>query len=148
MLEDDRDPYEEWVVKKYPSWTLYLSAEQYYLGRCYVWLKRFGKMQRITDLTHNEWIELFDSVLPAYEGALDRLWMPGHMNYAWLGNEFIEHNGHGHMHLIPRYGRPVHFAGHEFRDDRWGKNYAPYPRLLLSTEKLILIRETLKNEIR
>ena len=148
MTDEEQDPYEEWVVKKYPNWTLYLSSQQYYLGRCYVWLKRFGKMQRLTDLKLNEWIELYDSVLPEYEGAVGRLWRPEHMNYAWLGNEFAEHNGHGHLHLIPRYERSVHFAEHEFCDAQWGENYAPYPRLILPKEKLILIRDAVKSEIR
>jgi diadenosine tetraphosphate (Ap4A) HIT family hydrolase len=147
MQVDEQDPYAEWVIRRYPSWTLYLSPQQYYLGRCYVWLKRFGKMQRITDLKYNEWIELYDSILPEYERAVDGLWKPGHMNYAWLGNEFIQHNGHGHMHVIPRYDRPIHFAGREFRDDQWGGNYAPYPRLALPKETLILIRDALRNEI-
>ena len=149
MQADEQDPYEEWLIRRYPSWTLYLNPQQYYLGRCYVWLKRFGKMQRITDLKLSEWIELHDCVLPAYEGAIDRLWRPGHMNYAWLCNEFAEHNGHGHMHMIPRYERPVLlFPGCEFRDDQWGKNYAPYPKLDLPQDTLFLIRDMLRSEIR
>ncbi len=148
MAGDEQDPYEEWVVKKYPNWTLYLSSKQYYLGRCYAWLKRFGKMQRITDLKPNEFLELYYSVLPEYEGAVGRLWRPEHMNYAWLGNEFAIHNGHGHMHLIPRYERSVHFAGREFCDDQWGKDYKPYPDLTLPKEKLILILSAIKSEIR
>ena len=140
--------YEELKIKDYQYWTLYLHGNQCYLGRSYAWLRRAGGMQRLSDLTNEERYELFVFVLGGYETALDRLlWSPDHMNYAWLGNEFNVHQGHGHMHLIPRYKCPVLFAGIEFRDDRWGKNYAPYPRIDPPQSMLFEIRDALRKEL-
>jgi diadenosine tetraphosphate (Ap4A) HIT family hydrolase len=50
------------------------------------------------------------------------------MNYAWLGNLFHEHGGHGHMHVIPRYAVVREFLGAEFKDERYGDNYVPYQK--------------------
>jgi diadenosine tetraphosphate (Ap4A) HIT family hydrolase len=104
-------------------------------------------MQRMTDLKYSEREELFDSVLPEYERALDGLWRPGQINYAWLCNEIVEHNGHGHMHVIPRYEFPVVFGGHEFKDEQWGHNYDPYPKRALPKKMLFRIRDALRTEI-
>mgnify|MGYP001609300747 CR=1 FL=1 len=104
-------------------------------------------MQRLSDLTREELYELMIFVLPPYEKAIDHLWRPDHMNYAWLGNESHVHQGHGHMHLIPRYKHPVLFAGLEFHDDQWGKNYAPYPKLGLPQSTLFMIRDALRKEL-
>ncbi|MFZ2555632.1 MAG: hypothetical protein WAX57_02230, partial [Minisyncoccia bacterium] len=122
-MADNSGEYEGFKIREYPCWTLYLHSNQYYLGRCYAWLKRDGDMQRLSDLTCEELFELHGSVLPGYESAVGRLWSPDHMNYAWLGNHVHAHKGHGHMHLIPRYKRPVLFSRHEFSDGQWGQNY-------------------------
>ena len=141
--------YSEWKIKDYQYWTLFLHADsQRYLGHSYAWLRRAGGMQRLSYLTHEEQYELSVFVLRGYEAVLDRLlWRPDHMNYAWLGNEFDVHKGHGHMHLIPRYERPVLFAGLEFRDDQWGKHYEPYPKLRLPQNTLFMIRDALRKEL-
>lgn len=88
--------YRDLVLKEYLHWTLYLSEKQSYLGRAYAWLRRPGPMQRLSDLRTDEQRELFGRILPEYERAIEQF-RPGHMNYAWLGNEFREHQGHGHI---------------------------------------------------
>lgn len=140
--------YEKFKIKEYPHWILCLHDNQYYLGRAYAWLKRPGEMQDFADLTVRELRELHGSVLPEYKAALASLWKPNLMNYAWLGNHMHIHKGHGHMHIIPRYAYKKAVGDREFRDKRWGKNYAPSPKLKLSEETLILIRDALRNEIR
>ena len=139
--------YEELCIRKYPCWTVYLNANQSYLGSCYAWLNREGGMQRFSDVSVEELFELHGSVLPAYEKAIDSLWKPSHMNYAWLGNHIYEHAGHGHLHLIPRYASPILFAGREFKDERWGQNYAPRPKPEPEDDILLLIRDALKYTI-
>lgn len=147
-MPDEPDKYEKFKIREYPCWTLYLHSNQYYIGRCYAWLKREGEMQRFSSITSEELFELHDSVMPGYEAAVNRLWKPGFINNAWLCNEFHTHGGHGHMHLIPRYKHPVRFFKHEFRDNQWGHNYAPYPKLKLPKKMLLRIRDALRNEIR
>lgn len=112
--------YEQFVVKKYNHWTLQIEEKQRYLGQAVAWLDREGDMQRLFSLTEEEREELWEKVLPDYENIIEKLWQPDHMNYAWLGNYFHMHNGHGHMHLIPRYKTPRSFEGKEFVDERWG----------------------------
>ncbi|MBI3572225.1 hypothetical protein HY091_01680 [Candidatus Kaiserbacteria bacterium] len=140
--------YDQLKLKEYEYWMLYLHANQGYLGRAYAWLKRPGAMQRFGGLKFKERDELWDQVLHEYENSVGRLWTPEHMNYAWLGNEFNTHLGHGHLHLIPRYRRVVSFAGVEFSDGQWGHNYAPYPKIKLPEAILFAVRDALKKELR
>jgi diadenosine tetraphosphate (Ap4A) HIT family hydrolase len=112
------------IVKPYRFWTLSVHGDQKYLGRSVVWLVREGEMQRFSAITDEEAAEL-RMVIKEYEAALTKLWKPDFMNYAWLANNYHEHGGHGHMHLIPRYKDDREFNGRIYRDTRWGKNYTP-----------------------
>ena len=69
------------------------------------------------------------------------------MNYAWLGNDFHLHNGHGHLHLIPRYKTPRSFAGRNFVDDRWGHNYVPYTQEPAPIEVVDAVRDALISQM-
>ena len=72
-------------------------------------------------------------------------WKPDHMNNLMLGNFVHEHEGHGHMHIIPRYAfRKIVFMGATFDDDRWGKNYAPATPFQTSADVLAGIVRVLK----
>ena len=72
-----------------------------------------------------------------------------------LGNLFHEHNGHGHMHIIPRYAgmpRPPSFMGIWFEDDRWGQDYTPetprtIPHTVLSAMVELLRKELAKKSL-
>lgn len=144
----EADLYAKWKIKDFEFWTLYLyNKNQYYLGRSSAWLKRAGEMQNIGSTTINEWIEL-RTVSIVYAGAIERLWGITFTNDSLLGNEFHQHRGHLHMHMIPRFSEPVLFAGHEFRDEQWGKDYKPCPDFVLPEDMLILIRDALRDEIR
>lgn len=134
--------YEQFVIKEYNHWILLVEDKQRYLGQAVAWLKREGDMQRLSSLTKDERADLWEVVLPDYEAAIEELWQPDHLNYAWLGNYFHAHNGHGHMHLIPRYKTPRVFAEREFIDSRWGKNYVPYPQEKLPVEVALSVRAT------
>lgn len=135
--------YDRLFIKEYVKWKLFLSPHQQYLGRTYVWLTREGRMQRLSKLTGSERDELFDVVIPEFEYAALSLFRPNHMNYAWLGNEFHTHQGHGHLHLIPRYATPRMFNGMTFVDERWGQNYAPYSKKEYSPSMLLSIADAL-----
>ena len=138
--------YEPYVLKGYQYGTLVLHTDQRYLGRAYWWLSRKGTMQRFSNLWAGELVEL-QLVLQRYELALEQLWSPHHMNYAWLGNFFHKHEGHGHMHIIPRYHEPREFVGVQFVDENWGLNYTPYKGFPLPDEKLFLICDALRDTL-
>ncbi len=117
------DPeYQYLIVREYPLWTLMVGDNQNYLGRMIIWLVREGDMQRKSGLTNDELIGLRRVELQA-ECALKKLFDPGHINYAWLGNRFVLHGGHGHEHLIPRYSKPVTYRARTYTDTRWGNDY-------------------------
>lgn len=139
-------PYIPQIIKEYQYWTLSISDEQRYLGRSYVWLVREGGMQRFSEVTDEEMAEL-RVILKEYEAAMQKIWQPDFMNYAWLANLFHEHGGHGHMHLIPRYASSRTFEGLEFTDDRWGKNSMPSTPFSTSEEMVFKVRDALKKEL-
>lgn len=139
--------YEQFVIKRYKHWTLQLEEQQRYLGQAVAWLEREGDMQRLSSLTEPERNELWEKVLPDYETALQKLWQPDHLNYAWLGNFFHMHKGHGHLHLIPRYENSRTFEGKKFIDDRWGQNYVPYSQEPVSIEMALAVKEAFISQL-
>lgn len=149
-MEEKQDPeyYEQFVVKKYEHWTLLVNQYQTYLGKAVVWLTREGEMQRLSSLTDEERKELWEKVLPEYEAAIEKLFKPDHMNYAWLGNWFHIHKGHGHMHLIPRYASVREFAGRTFIDEKWGNHYITSNDQSLTIELARAVRDALREHIR
>lgn len=146
-MTNDAEYYEQFNVKKYAHWTLRVEEGQRYLGQVVVWLERDGDMQRLSSLHEVERNELWDVVFPEYEAAVATLWQPDHMNYAWLGNAFKLHNGHGHMHIIPRYKNPRSFEGVVFEDGRWGENYVPYSNESRPLEVALSVRDALRRVV-
>lgn len=143
----EKDFYAQFAVKRYKHWILQVEEKQRYLGQAVVWLRREGDMQRLSSLSRTERNELWDKVLPEYEKALVSLWKPNHLNYAWLGNYFHLHKGHGHLHIMPRYKSSRRFAGTVFKDDRWGKNYVPYADNEKTIKVAHAVRAALANKI-
>lgn len=134
------------IVKEFRYWTLSINREQRYLGRAYAWLVREGGMQRFSEITDEEMTEL-RVLMKEYESAVAKLFAPDFMNYCWLANLFAQHGGHGHMHFIPRYKEPRTFAGIEFVDGRWGKNFTPYEEYEPPEDILFAIRDALRAEL-
>jgi diadenosine tetraphosphate (Ap4A) HIT family hydrolase len=77
-MQERRDPeyYEQFVVKEYKYWTLFVNQYQTYLGKAVVWLRREGDMQRLSSLNAEEREELFENILPEYEAALEKIFKP------------------------------------------------------------------------
>lgn len=127
------------------SWRLLLHPDQRYLGRSIVWLtSRHVSRMPFEALKSGEVQELF-SILRKLNVALNRLCKPGILNYCWLGNYMHEHDGHGHMHVIPRYEKAPVFNGVSYPDERWGSNYAPYEKLSTPDESLLAIRDAIRS---
>lgn len=137
--------YRRGILKGYEHFTLVLNDDQKHLGKSIAWLVRPGTMQRHSQLSDAETLEL-RLVEQEFEKAIETLWHFDHMNYAWLGNLFHEHGGHGHMHLVPRYAGPREFADLTFTDDTWGNNF-PQSRFKPSEEVFLSIRDALRAKI-
>lgn len=113
--------YVDLIIREYENWTLMVHDNQNYLGKMIVWRVRPGHMQRFTDLTPAELMEL-QLVCRHAEFALYHLFRPDHMNNEMLGNLFHLHGGHAHLHITPRYAKPVLYRGREYIDLRWGRH--------------------------
>lgn len=84
--------------------TLYLGANQSYLGHCLLILD-LRHATRPDELSREEWLQ-FCADLHTAETAIVRTLDPDHINVATLGNVIP----HLHWHIIPRYRN----------DPRWG----------------------------
>lgn len=134
--------YDYLKVKEYKHWTIFLHPNQYYLGRSYVWANRENAIDFL-DTNEDEKAEFFVAATQLKQ-SLIRLFQPDLFNYAALGNVAP----HLHVHLIPRYRSIRQFFGYEFKDQRWGMNYAPYDKTFtLTDEVLIEIKKLLQSEM-
>ncbi len=147
-MSEQEEYYEQFKIKGYKYFNLFIHENQSYLGRSFVWLLREGEMQRLSDLSKEEREELFVNIIPELEQVLRKLWQPDHINYAWLGNHFHTHKGHGHLHIIPRYKSLRKFNTIQFTDERWGENYAPAPKSPISKEFVLSIKEAMITEFK
>lgn len=138
--------YVPFTIKEYTYWILQIHEDQRYLGRCCAWLVRPGGMQRFSHITDEEMAEL-RVLMREYETAIEKISRPDFMNYAWLANLIEQHGGHGHLHLIPRYEQPRSFAGIEFVDGRWGKNFSPYDAFKPPREIVFQLRDAIRSAI-
>jgi len=99
---------------EFGPWVLVLNRQQNFLGRTLAILK-----QHRTDFGEIEPHELI-LLLSAYrhwKAARDRAFSPDKYNIALLGNEEYLHCGYVHWHFVPRYRRPISFAGETFQHD-------------------------------
>ena len=135
--------YEQYKLKEYKYWAVYLNVNQYFLGRVYIWSKRKGLVD-LMDLSEKEQKELFE-ICKQVKQALTELFRPDLFNWASLGNI----SSQCHLHVIPRYEKPRLFNLEVFVDERWGKNYAPYNYdFKISEETLLKIRDVIKEKLK
>lgn len=119
------DPqYQPYVIHTWRHWAALVHAHQYYPGRLYLWSLREG-FTDLMDATLEEREELFAAGRHVRR-ALENIFAPDLFNWAALGNI----TAHCHVHVVPRYRpeRTVEFEGLTFRDENWGRNYAPYDK--------------------
>lgn len=105
-------------------WSVFLADEQDYIGRCILVLKRHcGSMSELTDGEWNELRELIfqvESCLKAVLGAVL-------FNWSCLMNSFYKAaapDPHLHIHVRPRYDKPVMINGNIYSDGEFGHHYA------------------------
>ncbi|MBR3247240.1 MAG: HIT family protein [Clostridiales bacterium] len=105
-------------------WSVFLSDEQDYIGRCILVLKRHcGSMSELTD---DEWEELHKLICKV-ETCLKTVLGATLCNWSCLMNSFYkesEPDPHLHIHVRPRYDEPVMVNGHAYIDSGFGHHYA------------------------
>lgn len=135
--------YDRLLLKEFKYWDLYLHENQSYLGRTFLLLKDKKMQGDFLDIKKAAQDEFF-LIGTQVKNALNTLFQPDKMNYAALSNT----SPIIHVHLIPRYQTDREFYGTVFKDERWGKNYAPYDKSFSIDESLILkIRDTIKHSL-
>ena len=105
-------------------WYVFLSDEQDYIGRCILVLKRHcGSLSVLTD---DEWEELRHLVCKV-EACLKAVLGATLCNWSCLMNSFYKEaapDPHLHIHVRPRYDKPVMLNGSVYIDDEFGHHYA------------------------
>lgn len=70
VSENNEDPYDTRLLKKYSYWGLYMHEAQHpYIGRCYAAALR-SDADLVTDMTPSERDELFDRIVPEWKKAV------------------------------------------------------------------------------
>ena len=120
LSEEDK----QFQVYESASWSVFLSDEQDYIGRCILVLKRHcGSLSELTD---DEWKEL-RRLICQVETCLKTVLGATLCNWSCLMNSFYkesEPDPHLHLHVRPRYDEPVTVNGNTYIDSEFGHHYA------------------------
>ena len=135
--------YEQFKIKRFKFWDLYLHKNQFpYIGRCYASAIR-EDADLVTDMKTSEAEELFSIVIPSWHKTVSKLFGESRPNVAILVNEW----SHLHAHLIPRFQDTKHFYEIDFIDPNPKGNYSPYPKREISLDVLLRIKEDIQQGI-
>lgn len=122
LFEEDK----QFQVYEGMFWSVFLSDEQDYIGRCVLALKRH--CGQLSELTDDEWKEL-RSLICKMETCLKAVLGATLCNWSCLMNGFYkdsEPKPHLHIHIRPRYDKPVILNGNTYIDCEFGHHYAKY----------------------
>ncbi len=128
----------KFILRETPYWTWSLFANQSYLGRVQMTLRRecHGSLANITE---DEWSDLRAS-LRAYEETMLGLFQPDRFNYVQLGNVWPQ----VHVHAIPRYATPRNWNSISFTDERWGDLPLPEPDSPIVELDVLLLAKSIR----
>jgi len=131
-------------LKEYHHWFLGLNWEQGFLGRSLLFLKAHKVDE--SELTDEEVLEKH-RIYCAWREAIAKAFNPDKINQAQLGNEEYLHKGHLHWHFVPRYRRPITFAGTAFQYDDAESQKVIYSDVHKRIVYPVEIRKKIKQEI-
>ena len=120
LSEEDK----KYQVYEGTFWSVFLSDEQDYIGRCILVLKRH--CGSISELADDEWDELH-WLIRKVETCLKTVLGATLCNWSCLMNSFYkesEPDPHLHIHVRPRYDEPVIVNGNAYIDSEFGHHYA------------------------
>ena len=106
------------------SWSVFLSDEQDYIGRCILVLKRH--CSSMSEMNADEWEDL-RKLICKVETCLKMVLGAALCNWSCLMNSFYkesEPDPHLHIHVRPRYDKPVMVNGNIYTDSEFGHHYA------------------------
>jgi diadenosine tetraphosphate (Ap4A) HIT family hydrolase len=109
-------PIPETVIEERAFWILAVNRNQDLLGKTILVLRR--TCHAVVEIDAHEWRELRHEV-QRLAPALDQLFQPDRLNYAFLMNR----DAQVHLHVIPRYASPRRWHGKSFVDDHWGESF-------------------------
>jgi len=104
-------------------WKATLADDQYYLGRCFIDLKRHASS--LSELTKEEILDFLD-VVKKIESALKKSFNAEMFNWTCLMNNAYKNtpsNPHVHWHFRPRYRDKFEFLDLIFEDKEFGHHY-------------------------
>ena len=101
------------VLKEYEHWVVLFREKQVTIGSVIIMSKQLDK-QSLGDVTPEAWAE-FGTVTGNVERWLRTAFGAEKFNYLAL----MMVDAEVHFHVIPRYSKPVQFAGREFIDPDW-----------------------------
>ena len=120
LSEEDK----QYQVYETAFWSVYLSDEQDYIGRCILVLKRH--CSSMSELNEDEWEDL-RKLICKVETCLKTVLGAALCNWSCLMNSFYkesEPDPHLHIHVRPRYDKPVMVNGNIYTDSEFGHHYA------------------------
>ena len=138
LSEEDK----KYQIYESRSWFVFLSDEQDYIGRCILVLKRH--CSSLAELSDDEWEELRILVCKV-EACLKAVLGAALCNWSCLMNSFYKESApdpHLHIHVRPRYDKPVIINGNTYTDREFGHHYALHKSGVISAEdkEEVLIR--------
>ena len=120
LSEEDK----QYQVYETAFWSVYLSDEQDYIGRCILVLKRH--CSSMSEMNADEWEDL-RKLICKVETCLKMVLGAALCNWSCLMNSFYkesEPDPHLHIHVRPRYDKPVMVNGNIYTDSEFGHHYA------------------------
>jgi diadenosine tetraphosphate (Ap4A) HIT family hydrolase len=106
-------------------WEILLADKQYYLGRCYIRLKReCGDLAELTDAEMIDFLEVIRKLEKSIRNSFGATMF--NLNCA-MNNAYKKDNPKPqvHFHFRPRYKNKVEFAGQVFEDREFGSRHDP-----------------------
>lgn len=132
---------EENSILETKYWDIVLADNQYYLGRCTIWLKR--QCRDLAELTSEEWLDLHE-VIKRLENALKKAFDATMFNITCLMNHAYKEKNpkpQVHWHFMARYNHKVEFAELIFEDKEFGDHYNRKPREVSKEVQTKIIKE-------
>jgi len=128
-------------------WKVILAEDQYYIGRCYISLKR--ECGDLADLKKEEIIDFLELV-KKLENALKKSFNATMFNWSCLMNNAYKDKNpkpQVHWHLWPRYRNKVEFGGEIFEDKEFAHYYERKTDRKLSSEVRIKIIKKIRENL-
>ena len=120
LSEEDK----QYQVYETAFWSVYLSDEQDYIGRCILVLKRH--CSSMSEMNEDEWEDL-RKLICKVETCLKTVLGATLCNWSCLMNSFYKESEpypHLHIHVRPRYDKPLMVNGNIYTDSEFGHHYA------------------------